>query len=263
MKTSTAAMAILLAATPGLAHDTWLLAQRADLKPGDSLTLELTSAMDFPRPETAVMAERLVASRLRLARVTHVLDAKAGEKALLLSSAVPTPGVAVAWIETRPRILELKPDQVVHYLEEIGALDSIGASWRRSGKKVWRESYVKLAKAYARVGEPTGDRSWAEPLGLALELAPEADPTALPAGDALGVRLLWQGKPLPDLAVGVVAEGAGKALMLRTDRDGRVSFAVDRPGRWMVRATYLRQATAADREWDSVFSTLTFAARAK
>jgi uncharacterized GH25 family protein len=52
--------------------------------------------------------------------------------------------------------------------------------WRRQQR--WRETYVKLAKTFVRVGQPTADQSWREPVGLALEIVPLADPSTLLVG---------------------------------------------------------------------------------
>ena len=44
-------------------------------------------------------------------------------------------------------------------------------------------------KTFVRVGESGADRSWEQPVGIALEIVPAKDPTALRAGDELTVRL--------------------------------------------------------------------------
>lgn len=251
-------LALLLsaAAAPAFAHDTWLLPARARLQGGDTLVLELTSGMDFPRPGAPVKEERIVARGVRLSGAIRELKAEPRTKALALSAVLDKDGVALAWIATGPRSLELTPEEVVHYLEEVGAADTIGVEWKKSGKKVWRESYVKLAKTYVRVGDPSRDRSWDEPVGLALEMVPEADPTLLKVGDILPLRLLRNGAPIAGLAVGAVASGT-KASIHKTDADGRVTVAVDRAGPWLLRATAIRRASGGEGGWESVFTTLT------
>lgn len=248
---------VLACVTTASAHDTWLLPAKARVQPGEVVAFELTSAGEFPRPESAVRAERLVARSFRVAGATNALEPRLAAKVLRLSAKAGGAGIATAWIETRPRTLELKPSQVLHYLEEIGALDTAGAEWKKSGQAAWRESYVKIAKAYVRVGEPVGDRSWAEPLGLTLEIVPEKDPTDLRPGDELCVRILFDGRSLPGLSVGAVA-AFGSPVLKKTDAEGRVSFVLDRPGAWLVRATHLRPAGGQGRDWSSHFTTLTF-----
>lgn len=257
MKSALAALVSSLLTLPASAHDTWLLPERWRVAPGDHLVLALTSAMDFPRPETSVKVDRLEAHSVRLAGKTQALAPGSGERSLALSAVLKETGVATAWIATRPRSLTLTPEQVAHYLEEVGAADSVGAQWKRSGRTAWRETYVKLAKTVLRVGDAGSDSSWREPLGLTLEIVPEIDPTQLKQGDDLRIRLLWQGKPLPDLAVGAVPSAPAKPVLVWTDALGRAAFKLDRPGPWLVRATLIRPSDARAGEWDSAFTTLT------
>lgn len=259
MKRTFAVLAVLIGAREASAHDTWLLPDQFRIDAGTSVKLHLTSAMDFPKPETPVKADRLVAAKVRVAGSTRSLDAAAEPGSLALTARLGEPGLAVAWIETRARAIELAPKEVAEYLEEIGAADTIARAWKESGKGVWRETYAKRAKTFVRVGPAdTGDVSWREPVGLDLELVPESDPTALSVGDSLSIRLLWQGKPLPLLAVGAVTAAPAKPVLATTDSEGRVSFLLGRPGPWLVRATLIRPSDSRPGEWDSVFTTLTF-----
>ena len=157
-----------------------------------------------------------------------------------------------------PRPIELKPDEVAHYLDEIGAPDSIRRIAAAGGP--FRELYTKHALAFVRVGEPTADRSWAAPLGLPLELVPEQDPTALVPGDTLVLRVLSGGAPQPGFAVGAVREGAAP-LLLRADAGGRVRVPIGGAGRYLVRGTELRRSSQPNVDWESDFVTLTFAVR--
>lgn len=250
---------VVLAAAPAGAHDTWLAPARTAAPPG-TLEFHLTSGGGFPDLESAVAAARLARSGLRLAGRSGPLE-PAGESAaaLLLRARVEGAGCATAWVETHPRTLELTPAELAHYLEEVGAGDSIGVEWKKSGLAAWRESYVKLAKALVRVGKGPDDRSWGEPVGLELEIVPERDPTLLRPGQPLSLRLWFRGQPLEGLAVG--AETRGRSLpLLKTDAAGRVAFAIDAAGPWLIRATRLERAARPDADWRSWFATLTFEA---
>jgi len=243
-------------ATPALAHDTWLRPVKARIAPGETCVFELSSGLTFARPEIAVFPGRLVASHARLAGRTVELHGEAQATLLTLSAVLPGSGVAAAWIETRPRSLELTPDEVTEYLDEIDATPTIRETWRKRTDKTWVESYVKIAKTYLRLGDPAPDRSWAEPLGLALELIPGSDPTQLKVGDTFSVQLLWEGKPLAAQPVGAAPDGA-KGTLRNTDAGGKVSFVLDHPGAWLVRVTRLRPDKGQPGRWTSHFSTLT------
>lgn len=250
------AFVALLVAAPASAHDTWLLSRSASARPGATLELSLTSGMGFPENDAAVAADRLVATGLRLAGRTTPLAVAGPERGGLRLTATPSAaGVAVAWAETKPRTLTIEPQELHHYLEEIGALETVGREWEARGRPEWRESYVKIAKAILRVGGGE-DASWGEPLGLALELVPEADPTRLRPGETLPVRLLLAGHPVADLAIGALGAGA-RATLTRTDAEGRARVIIDRSGPWLLRATLIRPPATAEAPWQSHFTTLT------
>ncbi len=270
-----AAVGAALAATAAVAraHDTWLLALRAVVPPGAELLLDLTSGMRFPANETALKAERVAAARARLAGAVDTLPPpRAAARSLRFRAPLRRAGVATLWVDLAPRELALDSAEVVGYLREVGAPDSVRAAYLRpppaGGARRWRERYVKHAKAVVRVASPqrpvpAADSSWREPAGQALELVPDVDPTALRAGDTLRVRLLGAGgAPVPFAAAGFVGAGARAAgALARTDAAGRVAFRVPAAGRWMVRATVLRRAASPDLDWESDFATLTGATR--
>ena len=255
---------LMLAVFPNLslAHDTWLLPVRWKVAVGEAQGFTLTSGMKFPAPETAVKADRLAVRSLRLTGQVTTLDLGASDRVLHLSARTKGEGVATVWIATRERSLTLTPKQVEEYLAEIGATDTVGPAWKKSGQTAWRETYVKLAKTFVRVGG-ADDRSWAEPAGLALELVPTSDPTRLKVGDTLGLSLVSNGHPLPDFAVGVVPAPPTKARLLRTDTEGRFKVTLDQSGPWMLRVTLLRPSVARPGEWDSAFTTLTLEVEAR
>jgi len=237
-------------------HDTWLLPARFDLPAGGRIVLDLTSGMGFPASGSSVQAARLAATGLRIAGRTMPLDTgNPDNTALSLSVRASGTGVAALWIATRPRTLSLAPTEVQEYLREIGAREEVESRWRRQQR--WRETYVKLAKTYVRVGQPTADQSWREPVGLALEIVPLADPTTLLVGSELSVRVLRYAKPLPRFSVSAVSSATNEPVMRSTDGDGRAVFALDRPGPWLLRGTLIEPSSSPDADWQSVFATLT------
>lgn len=72
------------------------------------------------------------------------------------------------------------------------------------------------------------------------------------------VLVLLDGKPREGLSIALTGEKAGKPQRLRSDAQGRVSFPMPKPGRWMLSATDLVARDAGKGEWESQFSTLVF-----
>jgi len=241
------------------AHDTWLIASRLTLPRGTTVTLDLTSGMAFPRLETSIKPERIAHAKCRLsARNFDLADFSPGPKSLRIAARLDEPGIATIWVDLKPRTLELTPEKVREYLDEIDAPKSIRQQWANSpGPRRWREVYTKHTKTFVRVGDSHSDRSWAEPVGMALEIVPEQDPTSLRAGDKVSVLALKNGAPLPDFSLDLVREGAAKGTASKTDREGRAQFAIGKAGRWLLRGTELRKSTQPGVEWESDFTTLT------
>src|SRR5689334_3597585 len=120
----------LMPALPVLAHDTWLLARPAAVQPGVRVVLELTSGMAFPAPETAIKPERIARAGIRLAGTTADLkDRRSAARFLQLAATPSKAGVATLWVELAPKSIDLKPDEVEEYLDEIGAPGAVRGRW--------------------------------------------------------------------------------------------------------------------------------------
>lgn len=249
---------ILLIALVASAHDTWLLARRASVPPGAVARLDLTSGMTFPALDYAIKPERVNSARCRLNGKTFDIARSSAAKSLALRVRLPDAGIATLWVELKPKSLELTPKQVEEYFDDINAPAQLRQSWMNvGGKKRWREIYTKHTKTFVKVGEALADRSWADPVGMALEIVPEKNPTTLRAGDDFPVRVLRNGSPLPNFSLGIVREGNSLSEFQTTDAEGRVTFRLARSGKWLLRGTELRPSNKPGAEWESDFTTLT------
>ena len=184
LRRSLSALLYLVLPVAAFAHDTWLLAQRSKTVPGVSVALDLTSGMAFPVLDYAIKPDRVARASVRLGGKTFsIKGGKSTAHSLRFSAALPKPGIATVWVELAPKPLALTPPKVKEYLDEIGASPEIRRAWEAAAEpRHWREVYIKHAKTFVLVGQPAVDRSWAEPAGMALEIVPEKDPSALHAG---------------------------------------------------------------------------------
>jgi hypothetical protein len=262
-----AACLLLALAGPAAAYDTWLRPERAAPKAREAVTLDMTSGRAFPTDDIAIMPSRVEKAACRMGdKTTAVESRRPSPNALLLGTSLPKAGVAVCWASLFPKLTELTPDVVQEYLDEIAAPPAVREAWMAGGKPGrWRELYTKHVKTFLRVGEaPTaaGDSSWSTPVGTGLEIVPESDPTTLHANAELGLRLLFQGKPLPGVEIGLVRAGEqGAGYLPATDGEGRSRFRIGAPGLYLIRATWLRKSKTHDFDWESDFATLTFEAK--
>jgi len=248
---------------PAFAHDTWLLPERGFVSSGTLLALDLTSGMAFPALDSAIDPDRIKQAVCRLGgKSSGVVQLVKSGHSMRLTARLDVAGIATISVDLKPKAIELNPDQVKEYLDEIGAPESIRQAWGgASGQTLWRETYTKHSKTFVRVGEPETDRSWAEPVGTALEFVPEENPTMLRVGDEFTVRVLKRGSPVGGFAVGIVHEGDATGILRTTDAQGRFTIHLDRPGRWLLRGTDLRRSSTADAGWESDFTTLTIEVR--
>jgi len=249
--------ALLLIASVAWAHDTWVRPEKAQCAPGEAMLLRATSGMEFPKLDASIAPDRIARAEYRLGGVSApISEQEKGKKSLNLTIRPGRAGTVVAWLESKPRWIDLKPAEVEEYLGEIGA-EEVAREWKASGNSRWHETYTKHAKTYFRVGEGSEERSWAQPVGMALEIVSETDPTRLRAGDELSVRVLKEGKPLSGLPLVAVAAGQKHGTLAKTDSEGRARFRLDRKGWWLLKGTELVRAAGADSDWESHFTTLT------
>ena len=246
------------------AHDTWLLPSSLKVPVGKAVTLHLTSGIVFPSDDFAINPGRIKRADARLGGVTRALANRGRtDNATLYRWTPATPGVAALVVELAPKVLTLQPRLIPVYLDEIGATVEVRRAWEAvPSPKQWRESYVKHAATFVRVGD-RADSGWVAALGMGFELLPLSDPTGIVAGGSLGLRVLRDGRPLAGQPVTIRRESSEQATVVTTDADGRTTLSFPADGRWLVAATELRRVRRAGLEWESDFATLTLAVAAR
>ena len=267
MSGTTAARSALLVAVVASgragAHDLWLVPpDRPDAK--GAVTVRANSGMSFPEsehaPDPASFARR-TATGPDGKRVD--LEAAGAEGTSGRLRFQPSgPGVYVLAVETKPKALTLAADKFNAYLVSDG-LPHIYL--QRAREKALDqpavERYSKSPKALVRVGEGgAGDATRA--VGLPLEIVPLKDPFGRRVGDTLPVRVLFGGKPLADANLGWAHPGDGEAPRgtVRTDPKGVALVPIAKTGLMTVRLTHMTRPKAADYEWESYWTTLTWVA---
>ena len=246
------------------AHDTWLSPSTYSAEVGQTITFDLTSGMEFPTLDSAVKPERVAKAGFRISGDEGAIkEFKPAEHALRIEHQFAKNGVATVWLQLSPKDIELTDDDVAHYLEEAHAPEEVQSAWAaQKGREKWKELYTKCAKTSLAVGKAEADRSWAEPVGMALEFVPLADPTTLRVGEPAKFKLLRNGKPLAKAAVALHTEGDAAPRFETTDAKGVVTFSLDKAGATMLATVHLRPP-AAGKPWESYFSTMTFEVAAK
>jgi uncharacterized GH25 family protein len=252
---------VLLGACPAPAHDLWLIPPDAAAA-GKAVTVRAVSGSDFPKgdhaPDPAAFTKRLLVKPDGFAAELDAAGMEAG--AGLLRFTPDAPGVYAAAVRTAPKLITLDAAAFNEYLVS----DGLPHIYRLRAKektldRPGRERYSKSPKVLIRVGDG-GKGDPTRPVGLPLEIVPLRDPFGVKPGDALKVRVLFEGKPLAEANLGWAHPGGGElpAGTVRADERGEALVPVARAGLMTIRLTHMTRPNAADYEWESFWTTLTF-----
>lgn len=248
-----------------MAHDLYLMPDRFQINPGDSVTFSIHNGDDFPEAKSRVVLERLRNPALHARDAAPALPAFQMEGVHAISTIqAARAGHLVLTVETEARVEAMNAKDFLDYLKEENLSQVIEAREKQgeAGKEA-KERYSKFAKTIVRVGE--GDGSFNQPVGLPIELVPEKDPLSLKRGEPLPMRLLFRGSPATGIAViGARTQASGStaiATIGQTDAEGRIAIPVTEPGKWRLHAIYMERLKDPAADWESFWATLTFEVR--
>jgi uncharacterized GH25 family protein len=249
----------VLFAAAATAHDFWIEPSSFHPAVGSQLAVSLRVGEHF-RGEPVPRADPRI--------VKFVLASGSGETAIgglpgtdpAGFTRVPSAGFLVIGYRSSRSSITLEPEKFEKYLEDEG-LDPVlkARAARHESGKPGNEVYSRCAKSLV-AGGGAGEAGFDRVLGLTLELVAESNPLKLKAGETMRLRLLHEGRPLSGALVKLTAQdepdGAEQA---RTDRDGRVSFRLQRKGVWLARVVHMIPAPAeTGADWESLWASLTF-----
>lgn len=175
--------------------------------------------------------------------------------------ALETDGGNLVTMERHPQPNQLDSKKFTEYLKEEG-LDAIIAQRKALGESEadGRERYSRYLKALIQVGDKR-DETYRRVVGHLLEIILEVDPASPSLGHTLPVRILFEGRPLPEVQVSAHVRDDGKVhgQTLTTDAEGRATVRLDHKGSWLIRLVHMRRAPAgSDADWESFWAAYTF-----
>ncbi|MDR1420902.1 MAG: DUF4198 domain-containing protein [Treponema sp.] len=149
------------------------------------------------------------------------------------------------------------------------SLNKRAAAAANPGKTVSKTSYfTKWSKYYINPG--SADRTFSVPLGHDLEIIPLDNPANMRRGGTMRLRVLYQGKPLPNAEVKASYDyydyrtmDAWASTGRKTDRNGEISFRLDHPDIkkpviWFFRVRELQRVNTAETDEENPAATLLF-----
>ena len=125
------------------------------------------------------------------------------------------------------------------------------------------ERYSRSAKSIVQVGPfvPASGDPISRPVGLPLEIVPEANPYAVPRPASLPVRVIYAGHPLAGALVKLtdLKNDASPFEVHLTDREGRATFTMPGSGTWLLNVIWTKALPRSDaQDFETVFSSLSF-----
>lgn len=263
---------ILTTITFVTAHDLWLVPVKFVVSPNAKVTVAMNTGDTFPVSEGAVKPERIERAAVITANgSTPLTTFRAEDKSTLADvTAPPSAGGAIVEVILKPIATKQPRASFDEFVKHEG-LDAVAAQLARTPQRraEERRTYAKYAKTLLRVGDGTGAATvYTRPLGHRLEIVPDTDPYALPSGEPLSVRLLFDGKPLVNARIVIGSTDARTATQsnmtgARTDAQGHARLQLGRAGRvHYIHALHMIPAAGrTDVEWESFWATITFKAR--
>jgi uncharacterized GH25 family protein len=125
------------------------------------------------------------------------------------------------------------------------------------------ENYRRQAKAIVQIGPPDASSQIqvTRPLGLPLEIVPEANPYARPQPRALPIRVIYEGQSLEGALVKLthLENDAVPLETHMTDRMGRATFVMPTEGSWLLNVIWTKPLPRSrETDFETIFSSLSF-----
>ncbi len=242
-------------------HDMWLESSSYFSEPGVELTISAGNGFIFVQSENAVTPDRIVALKAVGPSGIAFEPGKLFVEGnwLRLAFRPDRPGGYWIGLATRPSSIRLSADDYRAYLEHDGLPDVLEERRRKGiADRAETEEYSKYVKTYVQVGEERSG-NYNRPLGLTVEIVPQANPYELKKGDKLPVQVLFRGKPLPRLLLHAGTAGVEEAFEhVYTDQEGRAEIPITRAGKWYIRSIHLFEVEGRDHGYESYWASLTF-----
>ena len=269
------ACAGLLGAPIAHAHEFWFEPVTAPLAAGDTARLDLRvgeffdgEQMGFSAPQTAGLQQYSASGKKDL---RTLLPPPSRGAVATLNLPLPLPGSYLFTFDSQPNQISLPAGRFHAYLHDEG-LDFIKSQREAAGtaEKPGRERYRRHVKTLLRVSDSASagaataaaaDKTYATRTGQRLEIVPSNDPLLMKPGDALGLQVLFDDKPLAGALLKAWNRQGGQTLIIRakTSVDGKATFNLPYAGGWMISVVHMVPAKGVkDIDWDSLWGNLSF-----
>ncbi len=255
----------LSAAVLLMSHELFLKTDSHFLTPNTATQLYLLNGT-FDTSENAITVDRIIEPKI--IGPNYMIQPKDGQfkvkdKITYLNFTTGDAGTYVAGISTLPKVLEMDATAFNTYLEHEGLENTIA---ERKAQKIEntgaKERYSKHVKALLQVGDESSI-DFMKPLGYPIEFVPLNNPFEISLGDAVGFKLLRNGKPLANHIVHYSTAVPGQDAhenenATKTNDNGLVSIKPNQQGKWYVATIHMEKKVGEEVDYESNWATLTF-----
>ena len=258
--TATIIAAAIATASPALAHDVWMQADRFQVPVGTEVPYRVFVGHGAAREPWDVPGDRVASLRSIGRDGSIVLNPV---KSSIGKIRFQKPGTYIVAMVSNTTLSDLPSLRFNDYAASEGLTPAITLRERlRQTGQNGREVYSRRTKMLIKVGSGrNAELHVTQPVGLSLEIVPQRDPFVTKAGQPLPVQILYQGRPLAGATVKLNnldadAQPIAKGL---TDQTGTVAFPHPGTGRWQFNVVWTRPIIGSrDAEFETTFSSLTF-----
>lgn len=173
------------------------------------------------------------------------------------------PGLAVVGYDLLPTTTDVDRDALKTFLNENTSGLEPADLQRLSGPGQTRLKRVESAKTLIRVA---GEQGRTKPsalgtvkAGQTVEIRPLADPTTVPVGSDLPLRVYVNYGKKSGVKVRATHVESGKTFTRNTDNSGATYFTINAAGTWRIEFHYAERSQNGNAGWTLYSSTLTFA----
>ena len=270
-----AIVATLAIVSSASAHDFWIIPDIFAAAGDATLHFSGRAGTRFPTG-TPVQPSRVADARLIGATgQTKITEMSVEGTSLRLHQKPPAAGQYLVAVTLSSNLTHSNAAGMMRFLRsEGGAAEA--ARLERENALAGIDSLAYHATSYAEaiveVGQG-GPRAFAVSTGLPLEFIPVNDPARLRAGDTLHVKVVGQGKPVPNIGIfagpaadttAAASSQANTSLALTADGQGVVHLPLTVAGPWNLRAAYVaKKSEGQANEWTISRTTYVFGVSAR
>ncbi|MBC8172765.1 MAG: DUF4198 domain-containing protein [Chitinophagales bacterium] len=243
-------------------HEYILIAEDYTVEKGDDLYVHLFVAQGF-NIELERKLQKNITRNFTLetkdAR-TDLLKMSSEGQLAVIETKVDFEGLALISMERDYARIELPAEEFAEYLL-MDHLDNVVFDAKKTTGPQ-REKYARYLKCLLLSGKDASGDLYKKVLGYHLEIVLLDNPYEMKAGNTIGAKILFMGKPLVNKTVTARNRNGDDNTIsstAKTDENGIVYFTLEKKGTWFIHLTHMIACSdKSDCDWESFWASYSF-----